>query len=48
MRPNVNFKVNFNVKTLLTLFSQVISKNRRMNVSVSVESLTEMPLKFNT
>ena len=38
--------VNFKVRTLLVLFGQVINKHLRMNTSINLESLTEMPQHF--
>ena len=38
--------VNFKVRTLLVLFGQVINKHLRMNTSINLESLTEMPQQF--
>ena len=38
--------VNFKVRTLLVLFGQVINKHFRMNTSINLESLTEMPQHF--
>ena len=38
--------VNFKVKTLLVLFGQVINKHLRVNTSIKLESLTEIPLHF--
>ena len=35
--------VNFKVRTLLVLLGQVINKHLRMNTSINLESLTEMP-----
>ena len=37
---------NFKVRTLQVLFAQVINKDLRMNTSISLESLTEMPQHF--
>ena len=38
--------INFKVRTLLILFGQVINKYLRMNTSINLESLTEMPQHF--
>ena len=35
--------VNFKVRTLPGLFGQVISKHLRMNASINLEFLTEIP-----
>ena len=35
--------VNFKVRILLALLGQVINKHLRMNTSINLESLTEMP-----
>ena len=42
MRSAVNFKVT----TLLALFRKVINKQLRINTSINLESLTEMPQQF--
>ena len=34
---------NFKVRTLQVLFAQVINKHLRMNTSINLESLAEMP-----
>ena len=38
--------VNFKVRILLVLFTQVINKNIRMNGSINLDSLTEMSQHF--
>ena len=38
--------VNFKVRTSLVLFGKVINKHLRMNTSINLESLTEMPQHF--
>ena len=38
--------VNFKVRTLLVLFEEVVNKNYRMNTSINLESLSEMPQQF--
>ena len=38
--------VNFKVRTLLVLFGQVINKHLRINTSINLECLTEMPQQF--
>ena len=38
--------VNFQVRTLLVFFGQVINKFLWMNTSVNLESLTEIPQHF--
>ena len=42
MRPAISFKVRF----LLVLFGQVINKHLRMNTSINLEFLAEMPQNF--
>ena len=42
MRSAINFKVT----TSLVLFGQVTNKHLRMNTSINLESLTEMPQHF--
>ena len=39
--------VNFKVRTLLVLFGPIINKHLRMNTSINLESLTEMPQKLD-
>ena len=36
----------FKVRTLQVLLAQVINKHHRMNTSINLESLTEMPQHF--
>ena len=38
--------VNYKVRTLLALFGQVINKHLRVNTSINLESLREMPQHF--
>ena len=38
--------VNFKVRTSLVLFGKVINEHLRMNTSINLESLTEMPQHF--
>ena len=38
--------VNFKVRILLVLFTPVINKHLRMNGSLNLESLTEVPQHF--
>ena len=38
--------VNFKVRTLLALFGKVINIHLRMNTSINLESLTQMPQHF--
>ena len=43
---NAAARLNFKVRILLVLFTQVINKHLRMNDSINLESLTEMLQHF--